>query len=99
MQMWKVCYCQNQIELNFWGIIQKQGISIIAKFYTIISGDFRRTSCVDEILEYEVFSPDFQEKHIFILKKKNTTDGAHLNMIWFFKTLLVLFSKFSLELA
>lgn len=70
--MWKVCYCQNQIELNFWGIIQKQGIPIIAKFYTIISGDLRRTSCVDEILEYEVFSLNFQEKCIFIfLKKKN----------------------------
>lgn len=68
--MWKVYYCQNQIELNFWGITQKQGISTIAKFYTIISGDLRRTSCVDEILEYEVCSPNFQEKPIFILKKK-----------------------------
>lgn len=44
-----VCCCQNQIELSFQGIIQKQGVKIIAKFYSIVSGDLRRNSCVDEV--------------------------------------------------
>lgn len=48
-QMWKVCYCQNQIELSLQGIIQKLDVWIIAKFSNIVTGYLlRRDSCVDE---------------------------------------------------
>lgn len=102
MQMWRMCYCQNQIELSFWGIIQKQGISIIAKFYTTVSGDLRRNSCVDEffiILKFWNMKcfPLIFKRSLFLYLKKTWWGPVKYDFI-FWKLCQFYFLSFSMSL-